>query len=92
MCIGQELSYDAGFGNDLAVVDDGRDETARVDGEVVRVSGDGEVDDLFCKRETEFCEGNMGAVGPGAAMVGVEGDRGFADVRFAVGVTVGRHF
>ncbi len=39
-----------------------------------------EVDDDFFKGQLEFFEGDVSAVGPGAAVVGVEGDFGRGSV------------
>ena len=55
---------DSGFDNDFAVEGEGGDQAARVDGEVFRGARGVEVDDDFFKRDVEFGEGDVGALGP----------------------------
>lgn len=76
--VGEEGGHDAGFRDDFvgehAVADlDGGDEAARVDFvEIPFFAGAVEGDDDFGEGEVETFEGYVGAVGPGAAVVGVE--------------------
>lgn len=44
MRVCEKLGDDCGFGYDFAVVGEGGDEAAGVDGEVFRGAGDGEID------------------------------------------------
>lgn len=93
MGVGEELGDDAGFSDDGSVVGEGGDEAAGVDLEVFGCAGDGEVDYLLCEGKAEFCEGDVGTVSPGAAVVGVEDDAGSAgrthrEVSFACCVVV----
>ena len=77
------MSDNRGFGDDGSVIRDGGDETAGVDSEVFRRSGHGEVDDFFFEGETEGREGDVGSVGPGTVVVGIENN---------LGGLVGAHF
>jgi len=74
MSINQELGNDSGFSDDGAVVVDGGDEAAGVDFEICGSSRNIEVNDLLIEGQTKFAEGDVCAVGPGTAVVGVEGD------------------
>lgn len=62
--VGEELADDGGLCNDFAVIGEGRDEAARVDGQVLLCAGHREVDDFFLKGEAQFCEGDVCTVSP----------------------------
>lgn len=74
--VGDELRYDGALWDDLAVVVDGGYEAARVDLQVPLVAGAVQVDDDLFVFQAGLAEGDVGAVGPGTAVVGVEGDFG----------------
>lgn len=94
MGVGEELSYDAGFCDDVAVVGDGGDEAPGVNAEVFGGAGHGEVDNFFFVGELELGKGDVGAVGPRAEVVSVEDDFGIDAVGIAAAVclAVCRHF
>lgn len=76
MCVSKESGDYGGLGDDVVVVFDARYETAGVDFKVPWFARCVEVDDYFVIGETEFFNYDVGAVGPGAAVIGVEGDFG----------------
>lgn len=59
MRISEELSYDGGLGDGLAVVDNCWDEAARVDRQVLWGSGGAEINDVLFDGETKFGEGDV---------------------------------
>lgn len=74
---------DGGFCDDFVFVEkawhgigDGGNEAARVKVEVPLRARGVEVDDDFRIGQVQLCEGDVGAVGVGAGMVGVDGDLG----------------
>ena len=76
--IAQELRHDTALGDDLFVHDTGdgvldrRHYSARVDVVEIPLWARGlEVDEDFLEGEVELIEGDVGAVGEGAAMVGL---------------------
>ena len=78
MQVGEELGDDGALGDDgffLAgrCVFDGGHEAAGVDVEVPCRTGNGEVDDYLLVGEFELVESDVGAMGEGAAVIGIEG-------------------
>lgn len=57
--IGEELGDDGGLGDGLAVVNDGWDEAAGVDLQVLWGSGCAEINDFLLDGETKFSEGDV---------------------------------
>jgi len=82
--IGEELRYNRRLGDDFILVEearhvvgDGGDEAARVQVKVPLRARGGEVDNYFLVGQVQFGEGDVGAVGEWAAVVGVDGDFGW---------------
>ena len=76
--VGDEGADDGGLGDDFVVEDavgdfQAGDEAARVDFEVPGLAGAVERDDDFFVGDVEGAEGDLGTVGPGTKVVGVEG-------------------
>ena len=75
--VGDEGADDGGLGDDFVVEDpvgdfQAGDEAARVDLEVPGFAGAVERDDDFFVGDVEGAEGDLGTVGPGAEVVGIE--------------------
>lgn len=62
--VGEEVGDDARLDDDVAVVAEGRDLAARVDGEVLGRAGRVEVDDDLLEGDAQLGKGNVCAVGP----------------------------
>ena len=76
--VGEEGADDGGLGDDFVFEDpvgdfQAGDEPPRVDLEVPGFAGAVERDDDFFVGDVEGAEGDLGAVGPGAEVVGIEG-------------------